>query len=125
MAVLPVVSHSCRGFATIARLQIRAIPTNVTEEPQAKRFSVSGRVQGVGFRFFVEGKAAALGVSGYVKNLFDGRVEVYAIGSAGQLDALKSALLRGPRMAIVERVEEQDAELLQEYGNAFTMEHDG
>jgi acylphosphatase len=124
MAVPPVVSHSCRGFATIARLQIRAIPTNVTVEPQAKRFFVSGRVQGVGFRFFVEGKAAALGVSGYVKNLFDGRVEVYAIGNAVQLEALKSALQRGPRMAFVERMEEQEAEFLQEYGNAFTMERD-
>ena len=124
MAVLAVVSHSCRGFATIARLQIRDSVTNVTTEPQAKRFFVSGRVQGVGFRFFVEGKAAALGVSGYVKNLFDGRVEVYAIGNVVQLDALKSALQRGPRMALVERVDEQDAELLQEYGNAFTMERD-
>jgi hypothetical protein len=49
-------------------------------ETQAKRFFVSGMVQGVGFRFFAERTAASLGVGGYVKNLFDGRVEVYAIG---------------------------------------------
>ena len=53
----------------------------------AKRFYVSGAVQGVGFRFFVEDVAAKLGIAGYVKNLFDGRVEVYAIGSADQLEA--------------------------------------
>ena len=85
---------------------------------------MSGRVQGVGFRFFVERAAATLGVSGYVKNLFDGRVEVYAIGGAGQMDALLSALQRGPRMASVDRVDEQDAEILQEYRNAFTIERD-
>lgn len=91
---------------------------------QAKRFFVSGRVQGVGFRFFAEHTAATLGVGGYVKNLFDGRVEVYAIGSAQQLDAIKGALLRGPRMAAVEQVDEQDAEVVQEYANMFSIERD-
>ena len=70
-----------------------------TVEILAKRFYVSGEVQGVGFRFFAERVAARLDVSGYVKNLFDGRVEVYAIGSAAQLEALKNELRRGPRMA--------------------------
>ena len=91
---------------------------------QAKRFFVSGRVQGVGFRFFAERTAASLGVGGYVKNLFDGRVEVYAIGEAQQLDALRSALLRGSRMASVDRVDEQDADVLLKYANMFTIEHD-
>ena len=91
---------------------------------QAKRFFVSGRVQGVGFRFFAERTAASLGVGGYVKNLFDGRVEVYAIGRAEQLDVLRSALLRGPRIASVDRVDEQDAEVVQTYANRFTIEHD-
>jgi len=93
-------------------------------EMQAKRFFVSGRVQGVGFRFFAEREAASLGVGGYVKNLFDGRVEVYAIGRAQQLNALRSALLRGPRTASVDRVDEQDADVLQKYANMFTIEHD-
>ena len=91
-------------------------------ETLAKRFHVSGSVQGVGFRYFAERVAARLGVAGYVKNLFDGRVEVYAIGKAAQLDALKSELGRGPRMARVDRVDENDAEILPEYANGFTIE---
>ena len=93
-------------------------------ETQAKRFFVSGRVQGVGFRFFAERTAASLGVGGYVRNLYDGRVEVYAIGNAEQMDALRDALGRGPRMAGVDRVDEQDAEILREYANAFSIEND-
>ena len=93
-------------------------------ETQAKRFYVSGRVQGVGFRFFAERTAASLGVGGYVKNLFDGRVEVYAIGSAEQMEALRNALRRGPRMAGVDRVDELDADILLEYAYAFSIESD-
>lgn len=90
----------------------------------AKRFYVSGAVQGVGFRFFAERVAARLGIAGYVKNLFDGRVEVYAIGSAAQLDALKSELLRGPRMAGVEQVNENNAEILAEFSHGFSIQRD-
>lgn len=93
-------------------------------ETQAKRFLVSGMVQGVGFRFFVERTATSLGLSGFVKNLFDGRVEVYAIGDARQLEALKEALNRGPRMASVDRVDERDAEVLSEYSGAFSIERE-
>ncbi len=93
-------------------------------ETQAKRFFVSGRVQGVGFRFFAERTAVSLGVGGYVRNLFDGRVEVYVIGSAEQMDALRGALRRGPRMAAVDRVDELDADILQEYANVFSIEPD-
>jgi acylphosphatase len=91
---------------------------------QAKRFLVSGMVQGVGFRFFVERTATSLGISGFVKNLFDGRVEVYAIGDAKRIDALKDALSRGPRMASVDRVDEQNAEVLREYSDGFSIERD-
>ena len=93
-------------------------------ETQAKRFYVSGRVQGVGFRFFAERTAESLGVGGYVRNLFDGRVEVYAIGSAEQLEALRNTLRRGPRMAGVDRVDEHDADILPEYADAFSIERD-
>jgi acylphosphatase len=93
-------------------------------EAQAKRFYVSGRVQGVGFRFFAERTATSLGVNGYVRNLFDGRVEVYAIGNAEQMDALRKTLRRGPRMAGVDQVEELDAEILREYANGFSIERD-
>ena len=90
----------------------------------AKRFCVSGAVQGVGFRFFVERAAARLGLAGYVKNLFDGRVEVYAIGSAARLDELKSELSHGPRMASVDQVTESDAEILPDLSRGFTIERD-
>jgi acylphosphatase len=93
-------------------------------EPQAKRFYVSGRVQGVGFRFFAERTAGSLHVSGYVRNLYDGRVEVYATGSVEQLDALRNALQRGPRMAAVDRVDEEDADFLRKYANGFFIESD-
>ena len=93
-------------------------------ETQAKRFLVSGRVQGVGFRFFVEQQAGTLGICGYVKNLFDGRVEVYAIGNAEQMAALRTALNRGPRMAQVHRVDEQDEEILRKYTAGFFIESD-
>jgi len=75
----------------------------------AKRWFVTGSVQGVGFRYFVQHKAAALGLSGWARNLDDGRVEVYAIGSPDQLSELASALHLGPRMADVRSVEERDA----------------
>ena len=63
-------------------------------------------------------------MSGYVRNLYDGRVEVYAIGSAEQMEALRNALQRGPRMAGVDRVDELDADILREYANVFSIESD-
>ena len=93
-------------------------------ETQSKRFFVSGSVQGVGFRFYVERTATSLDAKGYVRNLMDGRVEVYAIGSMQQMDALRTALNRGPRMASVHRVEELDADLEPEYANGFSIEDD-
>jgi acylphosphatase len=93
-------------------------------ETLAKRFFVSGSVQGVGFRFFAERTAGSLGISGYVRNLFDGRVDVYAIGSADQLDKLKEALGRGPRMASVDRVDEHEADVEREFANGFSIEQD-
>lgn len=77
----------------------------------AKRWFVGGEVQGVGFRFFVQHKAESLGVSGWARNLDDGRVEVFAVGSQKQLSDLAAALHVGPRMAYVRSVEEQPAEL--------------
>jgi acylphosphatase len=96
----------------------------VASDCEAKRFYVSGYVQGVGYRFFVQRAAGRLGVNGYVKNLFDGRVEVYAIGSQNQLRALRAELKRGPGGASVEEVAEDAAELLPEYENEFSIEHE-
>ncbi len=78
-------------------------------EQVARRYFVSGRVQGVGFRYFVERVAYELGLRGYVRNLADGRVEVYAIGTPEQLDELKKQLWEGPPMARVHHVEERAA----------------
>jgi acylphosphatase len=95
-----------------------------TQGQQARRFFISGLVQGVGFRFYAQRVADRHGVSGYVKNLRDGRVEVYAIGSAQQLDALRNDLERGPQMASVDRVEEDDATIEPRYLDGFQIERD-
>jgi acylphosphatase len=71
-----------------------------------RRFRVSGRVQAVGFRAWTAQKARELGVRGSVRNCADGTVEVEAVGTAEQVQALRSLLERGPRHAVVERVEE-------------------
>ncbi|HWP85691.1 MAG TPA: acylphosphatase [Terriglobia bacterium] len=76
---------------------------------QARLFFVEGRVQGVGFRFFVEEEATRLGLRGYVRNLHDGRVEVYAVGTADRLEQLRRRLEAGPPASRVERVEERPA----------------
>jgi acylphosphatase len=76
-----------------------------------KRWFVTGRVQGVGFRYFVQHKATALGLAGWTRNLDDGRVEVYAVGTPQRLSDLAAALHKGPNMAEVRSVEESDAEV--------------
>jgi acylphosphatase len=75
----------------------------------ARRWYVRGRVQGVGYRYFAQRSAQALGLSGYARNLDDGRVEVYAAGPADKLAELSPLLYRGPRWADVRGVEEQEA----------------
>lgn len=86
------------------------------ERETAKRWFVSGNVQGVGFRFFVQNKARELGLSGWTRNLGDGRVEVYATGPITKLSDFTSALHLGPRMADVRRVEERDDKLERHSG---------
>jgi acylphosphatase len=66
---------------------------------------VSGRVQGVGFRYYTQRKARALGVAGYAKNLSDGRVEIVVRGSTPNVDALLAWLLDGPTNAVVNNIE--------------------
>ena len=81
-------------------------------------------VQGVGYRFFAQRVASRLGVRGYVKNLFDGRVEVYAIGSLEKLKALRDELRKGPSFANVGEVAEAEAEMLEEFAGEFSIEHE-
>jgi acylphosphatase len=68
---------------------------------------VEGHVQGVGFRAFVERNAWDLGVTGWVRNRWDGTVEVTAEGERAALDKLLTALRRGPSASRVTRVEPQ------------------
>ena len=74
----------------------------------AKRWFIGGNVQGVGFRFFVQHKATALGLSGWTRNTRDGRVEVYAVGTPARLSDLAATLHLGPRAADVRSVEERE-----------------
>lgn len=74
----------------------------------AVRFVVSGRVQGVGFRWFVMRKAAELDLAGFVQNLPDGSVEVVARGSSQATAALEAALAQGPPAARVARVDKYE-----------------
>ncbi len=67
---------------------------------------VRGRVQGVGFRWFVRERARALGVRGWVKNRADGSVEVAAAGDAPSLARLRESLAAGPSGARVSRLED-------------------
>lgn len=76
----------------------------------ARRFLVRGRVQGVGFRWFVESEARNLGIAGWVRNNPDSSVEVLAMGSRDQLSNLRSRLQQGPRAARVDNVEEFEAQ---------------
>jgi acylphosphatase len=96
----------------------------VAETRQAKRFFVSGAVQGVGFRYFAKRAAEWLGLSGYVRNLDDGRVEIYAVGSRVQLGELRRELERGPLGSNVERVSEEPAELAPKFLQRFSIERD-
>jgi acylphosphatase len=77
----------------------------------ARIYLVRGRVQGVGYRDHAQRAAGALALTGYVRNLDDGRVEVYAAGPPDKLADLAAALRQGPRMADVRGVEEQEAEI--------------
>jgi acylphosphatase len=96
----------------------------VTDSKQAKRFLVSGFVQGVGFRYFTEHLAERLGVNGYVRNLRDGRVEAYAIGTLKQLADFRTALEQGPRFASVSSVNEEPAPIDPQYAHTFVITND-
>jgi acylphosphatase len=82
----------------------------VSQPPQTARlYLVRGRVQGVGYRDYAQRVASALNLTGYVRNLDDGRVEVYAAGPPGKLSDLAAALRKGPRFSDVRGVDEQEA----------------
>ena len=90
--------------------------------PIARKFLVGGEVQGVGYRFFAQRAAARHQVTGYVKNLKDGRVEVVAEGPAQHVEAFKHELATGPRFSSVDQVEELILDPSGLYP-AFRIEH--
>jgi len=71
-------------------------------------YLVKGRVQGVGFRWFVHREAAEIGLRGRVRNTDDGHVEVIAMGEPTELEELKDALRRGSRGSRVDIVLEHE-----------------
>jgi|SRR5580658_3578516 acylphosphatase len=90
---------------------------------ESRRYLVSGIVQGVGYRYFAMRMAQRLGLSGYARNLPDGRVEVYAVGSDSKLRELRSELERGPLGASVASVAEEVALLNPEFVKRFSIEY--
>jgi acylphosphatase len=82
---------------------------------------VTGIVQGVGFRWFVRERARRLGLSGWVRNLADGSVEVAAAGDAYQLDLLRRELQRGPNGARVDGVQDVAEQPIEPLKTPFGM----
>jgi Acylphosphatases len=87
----------------------------------ARRFLVSGRVQGVAFRWFVTHLGSKLGLRGVVRNLRDGRVEVVAAGTDSALAQLAQALAEGPPAARVDGVEGSQVEDEASLPKGFTV----
>ena len=83
-------------------------------------FRITGRVQGVGYRFFVERVARDLAINGWVRNCHDGAVEVHAECTPARMDKLRAALAQGPQASRVEQVSEQAAAPL--HSRSFTIE---
>lgn len=79
----------------------------------ARRWLVTGRVQGVGFRNYIQKHARKLGITGYAKNLADGQVEVHAVGDSSTLDSLSGYVRRGPMLADVRTIDEQLGDLVR------------
>lgn len=88
----------------------------------ARRFVVTGRVQGVGYRNFVEHLASKIQIDGYVRNQRDGSVEVLAMGTAENLLKLRRGLEKGPVMARVSGVSEEPSAVESRYMGNFTIE---
>ncbi len=115
-----------RAAAALIRLCVceRRVARAVADDKAARRYYVSGAVQGVGYRYFAQRTAERLGVAGYAKNLRDGRVEVYAVGPAHSLDVLRADLERGPRSSRVSGVREEQAGIDSRFADAFSIEYD-
>jgi acylphosphatase len=89
---------------------------------RARRWRVSGRVQGVFFRASTQEEARRLGLTGYARNQPDGSVEVMAVGSPAALDQLEEWLGDGPRMARVDAVEAEEIPVPASGPEGFTAQ---
>ena len=85
------------------------IPAGLSRMRVARRYIISGRVQGVGFRYFAEESAAREGLHGWVRNLPDGRVEIAAEGDADALERFERRVRHGPPGARVDALETDSA----------------
>ena len=86
----------------------------------ARSWRVQGRVQGVGFRYFVKQNADTIGVRGFVRNEDDGSVFTYAHGNPEQINRFGAAIRTGPRFSEVRGVEEKESSVLKY--NSFIIE---
>ena len=90
---------------------------------ETRLYRVSGRVQGVGYRYFAMRTAQQLGIRGTVKNLRDGRVEVAAQADPETLAKFRAELERGPKGSAVSGVEEQGSDA-RDFGGEFAIEYE-
>ena len=93
----------------------------MSEIRAAKRYFVSGMVQGVGYRFFTQRTAERLRISGFVRNLRDGRVEVFAMGTTEQHSELRRLLERGPLGCDVTEVLEEPTAAEEQFEDGFVI----
>jgi acylphosphatase len=98
----PITTSRVVGAFSVFQVAFCAMTT-------ARRFIISGDVQGVGFRYFACRAAERCGVTGTVRNLPDGTVEAVGEGEPSALDAFRDALARGPHSGYVDRVLEEPA----------------
>jgi acylphosphatase len=116
---------TCPATPPLLQFALREVPALPrSAHMTAKRYFISGQVQGVGYRFFAVRLAQRLGIAGFVRNLRDGRVEVYAIGDAGQHEDLRAALERGPNASCVSSVIEEDAAIVPRHSDGFAIEEE-
>lgn len=90
-----------------------------------KHILVSGKVQGVGFRFHAHEQARSLGILGWIRNLDNGKVEAVAFGSRSAMESFINWMTEGPPKAKVQNFEQQDLDVSQCHFKDFSIRRDG